>query len=174
MQYRMNAGGRNGQVCLYLTVCHMTILHYQFTHVLWHNVYWIRLWVSVGHDWVNLLRSAFSTDNFRWICLVFEDSHVWLLYYFGLIRLGPWFNIFWSRDRIDTSLFERLCGIHRNQFIFTAESHAISNVCWWKKSPRMRYLTCIISSRTEQWQRQFLDDVHGIRLWVSVGRDWFH
>ena len=34
-------GGRNTQGCLYLTVCHMTILHYQFTHginVLWHNV----------------------------------------------------------------------------------------------------------------------------------------
>ena len=32
--------GRNAQWCLYLTVCHMTTLHYQFTHgnnVLWYN-----------------------------------------------------------------------------------------------------------------------------------------
>ena len=36
----MYAGGKNAQECLYLTVCHMTILRYQFTHdinVLWHN-----------------------------------------------------------------------------------------------------------------------------------------
>ena len=28
----MYAGGRNAQGCLYLTVYHKTILHYQFTH----------------------------------------------------------------------------------------------------------------------------------------------
>ena len=39
MQYWMYAGGRNVQGCLYLTVCHMTILHYQFTHGI--NVLWL-------------------------------------------------------------------------------------------------------------------------------------
>ena len=39
-QNLMHAGGRYAQGCLYLTVCLMTILHYQFTlgiNVIWHN-----------------------------------------------------------------------------------------------------------------------------------------
>ena len=31
-QYWMCASGRNAPGCLYLTVCNMTVLHYQFTH----------------------------------------------------------------------------------------------------------------------------------------------
>ena len=40
LKYRKCAGGRNAQGCLYFTVCHMMIWHYQFSHgvnVLGHN-----------------------------------------------------------------------------------------------------------------------------------------
>ena len=40
LQYLMYTGGRNAQECRYLTVCCMTILHYQFTHginAVWHK-----------------------------------------------------------------------------------------------------------------------------------------
>ena len=52
----------------------------------------------------HLLRSASSLNkNFRWIWIVFEDSHGGLLFCFGLIRIDPWLvtcddliNVFWS------------------------------------------------------------------------------
>ena len=51
----------------------------------------------------HLPRSAFCTNNFRCIWLVFEDPHGGLLLCFGLIRIDPWFvscddllNVFWS------------------------------------------------------------------------------
>ena len=54
----------------------------------------------------NLLQSAFSANNFRWIWLVFEDPHGGLLFCFGLIRIDTWF-VKWcykrflkQRDRI--------------------------------------------------------------------------
>ena len=62
MQYWMNSGGRNAQGWLYLTVCHMTILHYQFTHginAIWHNsCFWTTItdfvfeWASAAIEFI--------------------------------------------------------------------------------------------------------------------------
>ena len=50
------AGERNAQGCLYLTVCHMTILHYQFTHaiiVLWHNGWFWTTFMGLVFEWAS-------------------------------------------------------------------------------------------------------------------------
>lgn len=47
MQYLIDACHANAQICLNLTVCHMTILLYQFTHsidIFWHNN---RIWTTL-------------------------------------------------------------------------------------------------------------------------------
>uniref|UniRef100_A0A0K2T6I6 Uncharacterized protein n=1 Tax=Lepeophtheirus salmonis TaxID=72036 RepID=A0A0K2T6I6_LEPSM len=37
----------------------------------------------------HLLQTTYFSNNFRWICLVFEDPHGQLLFCFGLIRIDP-------------------------------------------------------------------------------------
>ena len=51
----------------------------------------------------HLLRSVFSTNNFRWVWIVFEDPHGRLLFCFGRIRIDQWLvtcdhliSVFWS------------------------------------------------------------------------------
>ena len=92
----------------------------------------------------HLLRSDF----------IFEDPHVGLLFCFGLIRID-WFTMAMIRHLWITSkqalryyfanislhnrhepFLERLYEIQREQIIFTP-FHAILNVCWWKKCPKM-------------------------------------
>ena len=89
----------------------------------------------------HMLRSAYSTNNSRWIWLVFEDPHDGQLFSVGLIRTNSWFfncdnliNVFWGsaivffqhfNTPIDTKLFwafVKLCGIQREQVFFTARS----------------------------------------------------
>ena len=93
-------------------------------------------------------KSFSFTNNFRWIWLVFEGPHGGLLFCFGLIRIDPWcsscndlINVFWSAiivfcqhffTTIDTNLF-----LSENLSFLRPVVHAISNVCWRKKCPRM-------------------------------------
>ena len=99
------------------------------------------------------LRSDFSTNSFRWICLGFKDPHGGLLLCFGLIHKDPWFvtcdnllNVFWGTaivffkhffTPIDNNLFfERLsncAGSNENKSFLRPAVHAVLNVCWWKK-----------------------------------------
>ena len=72
-----DAVGRYAQKWLYLTICHMTTWHYQFTHginVLWHNgCFWRTLTcllTTVVHNWILLtvlLDDALSANKFKLI-----------------------------------------------------------------------------------------------------------
>ena len=83
-----------------------------------------------------------STNNFRWIWLVFEDPRGGLLFYVELIRIDPWFvtcndliNVFWSNAIVFVQHFFTPIdtGSNENQSSLRPGVHAILNVCWWKK-----------------------------------------
>ena len=120
----------------------------------------------------HLLRSASSTDDFRWIWLVFEDPHGGLWICFRLIRIDPrcvtcdyLINDFWSTaivffqhffTPIDTNLFwaiVKLCGIQREQICLAVSCNIESLLVeeMRKDASIARYVTwrsCIICSRT--------------------------
>ena len=79
----------------------------------------------------HLLRSDFSTNNFRWIWLGFKDSPRGLLLCFGLIPTVPWFvtcddliNDFWGT----ASIFQT--------FFYTNRHEPCLSVCQIVRNPR--------------------------------------
>ena len=106
-----------------------------------------------GHQ----LWSASSTNNFRWVWLVFEDPYDGLLFCFGVICIDPRFvtcdnfiNVFWStaivffptflytnRHEPFYELLSNCAASNENKSFLRSGVHAILNVCWWKKWPRM-------------------------------------
>ena len=99
----------------------------------WNSRYLTSLVEETGD---HLFRSVFSTNNSRWIWLVFEGPHGGLLFCFELIRIDPWFvtcddliNVFWSTAivffqqfyaSIDKSLFWAIARFSENKSFFTA------------------------------------------------------
>ena len=121
--------------------------------VKWNSRHMTSFGVETGH---HLPRSAFSTNKFRWIWLVFQGPHGGLLFCFELMRIDPWFvscddliNVFWSTAIVFCNIsihqstrgcFERLSNCaesNENKYFLRSAVHAIFNVCCWKKSPKM-------------------------------------
>ena len=144
----------------------------------------------------HLLRSASTKNNFRWIWLVFEDPHGGFLFWFGLIRIDPWFvrcddliNVFWSTTIVffqislhhsTRTFFERL-----SNFAGANEKKSFLCSCMLveeipKDASFSQYVTwrsCIISSRTASKfsnTRAVLHDLHEPRVWVRVGHNWIY
>ena len=87
---------------------------------------------------------------------LFSKTHTVDCCCFGLICIDPWFvtcddliNVFWSTTIVFSNIsyanwrehfFERLsncAGSNENKSFLRPGGHAILNVCWWKKCPRM-------------------------------------
>jgi len=96
-----------------------------------------------------------SQATVRWIWLVFEDPHCRLLFCFGIISIVPrfvtrddlrsfetlrlYFSKFLCSNPHEPS-FEQLSNCARSNEIkplLLPGVYALSNVCWWKKRPRM-------------------------------------
>ena len=156
------------------------------TMLMWNSRHMTSFAEKTGH---HLLRSDFSTNNFRW-----KDPHGGLLLCCGLIRTYDLINFFWGiaivlfqhffRPINRNLLFERLSNCaasNENQSFLRPAIHAILNISCCKKCPSMPLshgmshddvaLSVHARHQCSLTQRLFLDKLHGTRLWVSVGHN---
>ena len=153
--------------------------------VKWNSRHMTSFGVETGH---HLPRSAFSTNKFRWIWLVFQGPHGGLLFCFELMRIDPWFvscddplmssevpPSYFAHIAMHQStraFFERLSNCaeaNENKSFLRSGVQAILNVCWCKKFPRMALSHDMSYDDMTIWYYQL---THGINAQWSVTQNF--